>query len=1053
MKTTLHIAGILLIIVAVCCASPWTPENAAWNVNLNPDGSDPSRYYGDWPGHSYFPSPGDWRQIPIYQFITDRLADGDPANNELDYGGYDLFKVDSRHGGDFKGIQNRLPYIKSLGYKAIWISPMFQNMFNSYHGYGQMDFTLIEKRFGTLEDFRSMVDRAHDLGMYVVVDIVVNHLGDLYYFEGYPGGGAPFAFHIGEYKLIEKTPGVNYPDFKVDNTYYPDGQYPEVYNDSGERVDDNYGFGGSYWESDFHHNGDLGSYSDPWQNHLGKIYGSLDDLRTTHPRVQDKIIAMTKSLISSTDVDGIRMDTPMQVPLGFFKRWCPAVKQHAASLGKDNFFIFGEFYCDRGRAATMVGRGNEPEMWGNPFWFISDEFSMDGGINYRMYYDFFMPAVKEQANGSLHVIRDSYYLDWLAFDFYHPAKAENRYRQLNFYNNHDQWRMATSSDGFRKTDLGSAIVAFWPGIPLFYYGDEQGFCTYGSGIGGDAREDMMTSLAWENAAAPVSPNPANKDNFDMLNPHFQYVQKCMNVRSQYPALFNTDTIYERWVEQSGNNGIYAYSRAWGPMEEWALVMFNTWSGWLPAGGSLGDLYTGWQEGDVIVNAMNPSETRVVESGGNIGEIWVAPYETKVFVHASHHKPLMPVVNMAFPAHDERIGNEPYVIQLSFSEPMDRDSVKSAFRFDGAQVDSAGLDWKAAENKLLYLVDPTDGIHTIEVLETATSTAGKRLFGAYRSRFRKGSDQNIICNPSATWDDSLINGGAATLETNVITLTHKAVGAEMFRVANDGDAWSDWQAYTNVSEWTVGGGADPKTVTVQYWADGSAAYFVSDSIDSGDTGVVSWVGNTWHYPFDGDIDAQDDFWVNVESDPSGAAVSAFVSYRVDGGDWISHEMSWAEEKDGHDWWHVNLGTFAPGSQIEYSVLVQDGAGDDHWDNNDGVNYTAEVNVGDPVYWVGNSYHWPLRGDIDPGEDVWVNIESYPIGTAVSAMVVYSIDGGGNWRSAEMSIGGQHGANDWWHVNLGSFDTGIHIRYAILVRDGLGADHWDSNGGGDYHADVN
>lgn len=140
----------------------------------------------------------------------------------------------------------------------------------------------------------------------------------------------------------------------------------------GWRTTDGGPLSGSYWFSDFHHNGDLGDYNNPWQNHLGKIYGSLDDLRTTHPRVQSKITAMTRALMSSCDIDGIRMDTPMQVPLGFFKHWVPALKEHAASLGKHNFFVFGEFFCERGRDATMVGRGKEPSMWADPNWFISD---------------------------------------------------------------------------------------------------------------------------------------------------------------------------------------------------------------------------------------------------------------------------------------------------------------------------------------------------------------------------------------------------------------------------------------------------------------------------------------------------------------------------------------------------------------------------------------------------------------------------------------------------------------------------------------------------------
>lgn len=63
---------------------------------------------------------------------------------------------------------------------------------------------------------------------------------------------------------------------------------------------------------------------------------------------------------------------------------------------------------------------------------------MDGGINYPLYWSFFQPAVKDQINVSLKGLKDSYYLDWLAYDFFMPGKNEHRYKQLNFYNNHDQ---------------------------------------------------------------------------------------------------------------------------------------------------------------------------------------------------------------------------------------------------------------------------------------------------------------------------------------------------------------------------------------------------------------------------------------------------------------------------------------------------------------------------------------------------------------------------------------------------------------------------------------
>jgi len=817
--------------VLSAAASPWTPENSAWNVNLNP-ASDPASYYGGWSGHTYYPSPDDWRKIPVYQFITDRFCDGEPGNNELAYAGYDLRDVGARHGGDFLGVRDRLDYIRGLGYKAIWISPVFQNRHNSYHGYGQIDFTLLDQRFGTVEDFRAMVDKAHSLGMYVIVDIIVNHLSDLYYFEGHPSDGAPFHLHTGEYNLVPRNPGETYVDFPVDNTFYPTGTYCDVFGDDGyRRVDSG---SGSFWFSDLHHNGDLGNYGDPWQNHLGKIYGSLDDLRTTHPRVQNKIIAMTKALISSCDIDGIRMDTPMQVPRDFFRAWCPAVKAHAASLGKSDFFIFGEFYCSRERAATMVGRGKSPNQYGDPYAFIDGDYTMDGGINYRAYFDFFQTAVKEQVNGNLGNLKSGLATDLTAFDFYDPAVSDFRYTHLNFYNNHDQWRMVHNSGGaaagFLKTDLASGIIAFWPGMPLFYYGDEQGFCSYGTALDGWSREDFMTSLAWDNAGALVSPNPAQKDNFDMTNPHYLWVQKCMNVREKYPALQATHEIHERWMQTGAGNGIYIYSRAWGDASNWAMIAFNTWSATLSAGGGLGDLYTGWNAGDVIVNALDPAETYTLTTGGKLASLDVPGYGLKVFVRQSNLQALSPVVTNAVPAHDARFVGTSAVLKVQFSEAMNEASVKGAFYYDGQPVSPADLSWNAATRELSFATNVADGIHVIEVTTNAQSAAGLNLYGKFRSRFLAGADSNILVSRAATNDTTLINLGDATTGDPNVTLYHKAAGAARMRVRVQNGAWGAWQTYAATSACPLTPGNGTKSVEVQYWADGSAAYYVNDTIE-------------------------------------------------------------------------------------------------------------------------------------------------------------------------------------------------------------------------------
>ena len=117
-----------------------------------------------------------------------RFADGDPTNNVVrDFdllADYDVRDMTFRHGGDFVGVTSRLDYIQGLGCRAIWISPVFQNGYNEYHQYAQKDFTLIDRRMGTLDELRQLTTEAHKRHMYVFIDIVVNHMGDMLTFKG-----------------------------------------------------------------------------------------------------------------------------------------------------------------------------------------------------------------------------------------------------------------------------------------------------------------------------------------------------------------------------------------------------------------------------------------------------------------------------------------------------------------------------------------------------------------------------------------------------------------------------------------------------------------------------------------------------------------------------------------------------------------------------------------------------------------------------------------------------------------------------------------------------
>ena len=116
----------------------------------------------------------------IYLIMPDRFADGDTSNNFPGFGTYDRTAPRAYHGGDLRGVQQRLPYLKDLGITTIWITPIYQNddrTGGDYHGYGATDLYAVERHLGTLADFRALVKAAHQQGMKVLLDIVPNHVG------------------------------------------------------------------------------------------------------------------------------------------------------------------------------------------------------------------------------------------------------------------------------------------------------------------------------------------------------------------------------------------------------------------------------------------------------------------------------------------------------------------------------------------------------------------------------------------------------------------------------------------------------------------------------------------------------------------------------------------------------------------------------------------------------------------------------------------------------------------------------------------------------------
>jgi len=131
----------------------------------------------------------EWDEARIYFVLTDRFYNGDPSNDDPHGEGYDKTHLETYHGGDFQGLIDKLDYMEALGINTLWITPIVDNIdYNvgkgashqyqyGYHGYWAKDFTQLDEHLGDMDTFKSLIEQAHDRGIKIMVDVVVNHTG------------------------------------------------------------------------------------------------------------------------------------------------------------------------------------------------------------------------------------------------------------------------------------------------------------------------------------------------------------------------------------------------------------------------------------------------------------------------------------------------------------------------------------------------------------------------------------------------------------------------------------------------------------------------------------------------------------------------------------------------------------------------------------------------------------------------------------------------------------------------------------------------------------
>ena len=288
-----------------------------------------------------FPSRTDFRDESIYFVMTTRFYDGDATNNTHCWDGNN--PGDPAWRGDFKGLIEKMDYIKALGFTAIWITPVVENASGyDYHGYHAHDFSKVDHRYESEGvGFQQVIDEAHKRGMKIILDIVLNHTGNF--------GEANLCKMFTRDWTKDQS---NINECMVPYTQKDGGKLPDNYaslpDQYGERLslmkntrgknNDNH----NYWHYYGH-----GNWDNPTRWWM-QIAGDCVDLNTEHPYVYNYLIECYSKFIKM-GVDGFRIDTGGHIPrLTFNQTFVPAFHAAAESEEAKNkrgnmpFYMFAE---------------------------------------------------------------------------------------------------------------------------------------------------------------------------------------------------------------------------------------------------------------------------------------------------------------------------------------------------------------------------------------------------------------------------------------------------------------------------------------------------------------------------------------------------------------------------------------------------------------------------------------------------------------------------------------------------------------------------------------
>lgn len=560
----------------------------------------------------FYKSPAAWEDEVLYFLLVDRFSDEKEYDGFTDLDGNSvasptagrttpLFEAERDAGtadreswfnagrtwcgGTIAGLKDKLGYLVRLGITAVWLSPIFKQVTGSedYHGYGIQNFLDVDPHFCPhgREELKDFVAAAHAAGIRVILDIVLNHAGDVFayqenliynYYQGQQWPVKGFRQNLADAgSLPFESIDLNaHPDAWPDGAIWPaEFQKKDVWTHQGAINSPN-GWDSfpEYIDGDFYSLKNIDHGPAPKDPAIAwDIERRIHEFRPSQALVH--LAEVYKFWIAYADIDGFRIDTVKHIEPGAVRFFANVIHEFAQFIGKENFYLIGEVTGGRAHAVDIVNTTGLDAALGideiqDKLEFLAKGYRSPGDpqtIEQEGYFDLFRNSLLDDK--STH----QWYAKHIVVMFDDHDQVDKKYKFRFCGDSKNSYQFLRPALGLNLTTIG---------IPCIYYGTEQAFNGADDRKEGDADHSDVFLRECMFGGPFGSFQSKGKHFFNENHEIYQFIKEVSTLRQDHIAL-RRGRQYLREISHTGNDGEFYYPQLVGDELRWVIAWSRIFS--------------------------------------------------------------------------------------------------------------------------------------------------------------------------------------------------------------------------------------------------------------------------------------------------------------------------------------------------------------------------------------------------------------------------------------------------------------------------------------------